>query len=124
MACTRLESAATGDIFPATVSNLRRTRWKVVETNELRWSVVSVLAAACVSMVSFALFLLFEYFGYYTDIPAFGTVTSSLAGGVVLWRRHPRTWPLVLGFYVPIMAVLLVVATIVIAGRLGYRFET
>ena len=96
----------------------------MIETNEYRWSVVSVLAAASVSIVTFAVFLLFEYFGYYSDIPAIGTVTSSLAGGIVLWRRHSRTWWIVLLFYVPVMAVLLVVGTIVIAGLFGYRFET
>ena len=96
----------------------------MIETHALRWSPFSVLAAAGVSIVSFAAFLLFEYFGYYTDIPAFGTVTSSLAGGIVLWRRHPKTWWLVLLFYVPVMAVLLVVGTVVIAARFGYRFET
>lgn len=96
----------------------------MIETNELRWSVVSVVAAASVSIVSFAVFLLFEYFGYASDIPALGTVTSSLAGATVLWRRHPKTWWIVLLFYVPVMSVLLVVGTVLIAGQFGYPFET
>ena len=96
----------------------------MIGTNEFRWSVGSVLAAVGVSIVTFAAFLLFEYFGYYSDIPGLGAITSSLTGGAVLWWRYPRTWPLVLGFYTPVVAVLLVVALIVIAGLVGYRFET
>ena len=94
------------------------------ETNQFPWSPVSVLAATGVSIVSFAVFLLFEYFGYASDIPALGTVTSSLAGATVLWRRHPKTWWMVLLFYVPAMSVLLVVGTVLIAGQFGYPFET
>jgi len=96
----------------------------VIEANELRWSLVSMLVAAGVSILSFAGFLVFEYFGYASDIPAFGTVTSSLAGAIVLWRRHPKTWWVVLLFYVPVMSVLLVVGTVLIAAQFGYPFET
>lgn len=83
-----------------------------------------MLVASGVSIVTFAVFLLFEYFGYASDIPAFGTVTSALAGGIVLWRRHPPTWWVVLLFYVPGMSVLLVVMTVLIAAQFGYPFET
>lgn len=97
----------------------------MIETNALRWSAVSVLGAVLVSILSTAVFLLLEFRGYYfTDIPAFETVTSALAGGIVLWWRHPKTWWLVLGFYVPVMAVLLVVGVVLIAAQFGYPFET
>ena len=96
----------------------------MIETHALRWSPFSVLTAAGVSVVSFAGFLFFEYLGYASDIPALGTVTSSLAGAVVLWRRHPKTWWVVLLFYVPVMSVLLVVGTVLIAAQFGYPFET
>lgn len=97
----------------------------MIETNSFRWSAVSVVAAVIVSILSAAVFLLLEFRGYYfTDIPAFETVTSALAGGAVLWWRHPKTWWLVLLFYVPVMAVLLVVGAVIVLGRLGYPFET
>lgn len=97
----------------------------MIDSNSLRWSPVSILAAVAVSILSFAILLLLEIRGYpTTDIPAFGTVTSSLAGGMVLWWRHPKTWWVVLLFYVPAMSVLLVVGAVVVLGRFGYRFET
>jgi len=83
-----------------------------------------VLAALTVSILSAVVFVLLEIRGYSTDIPAFGTVTSALAGGIVLWWRYPKTWWLVLLFYVPVMAVLLVAGVVVVAARFGYRFET
>ncbi len=97
----------------------------MIETNAYRWSAVSVLGAVAVSILSTAVFLLLEFRGYYfTGIPGLETVTSALAGGMVLWWRHPRTWWFVLLFYVPVMAVLLVVGVVVIAAQFGYRFET
>jgi hypothetical protein len=97
----------------------------VIETNPYRWSAVSVVGAVVVSILSTAVFLLLEFRGYhFTDIPAFETVTSALAGGMVLCWRHPRTWWFVLLFYVPVMAVLLVAGVVIIAAQFGYRFET
>ena len=96
----------------------------MTEPNTFPWSAVSVLAAVTVSILSAVVFVSLEFRGFDTDIPAFGTVTSSLAGGAVLWWRHPRTWWLVLLLYVPVMAVLLVVGAVIVLGRLGYPFET
>ncbi|MDO8677530.1 MAG: hypothetical protein Q7R30_03070 [Acidobacteriota bacterium] len=96
----------------------------MTEPNAFPWSGVSVLAAVTVSILSAVVFVLLDFRGYSTDIPAFGTVISALAGGAVLWRRHPRTWWLVVMFYVPVMAVLLVVGAVIVLGRLGYPFET
>ena len=88
------------------------------------WSAVSAVAAVTVSILSAVVFVLLDFRGVSTDIPAFGTVTSSLAGGAVLCWRHPRTWWLVLLLYVPVMAVLLVVGAVIVLGELGYPFET
>ena len=97
----------------------------MIDTSSLRWSPVSVLLAVTVSILSATIFLLLEFRGYtFTDIPAFETVTSSLAGGMVLSWRHPKTWWLVLLFYVPVMSVLLVVGAVIVLARFGYRLET
>lgn len=97
----------------------------MIDSSRLRWSPVSILLAVTVSILSGATFLLLEIRGYtFTDITGFETVTSSLAGGLVLWWRHPKTWWLVILFYVPVMSVLLVVGGVIVVGRFGYRFET
>ena len=98
----------------------------MIDASSRRWSPVSVMAAVTVSILSAVVFVLLEFRGYTTgpDIPFFETVTSSLAGGTVLWWRHPKTWWLVLLFYVPVMSVILVVGAVVVLGRFGYRFET
>lgn len=96
----------------------------MIETHTLRWSPVSFLAAVTVSILSAVVFVTLDFRGYSTDIPAFGAVTSSLAGGAVLWSRHPRTWWLVILLYVPVMAVLLIVGAVIVLARLGYPFET
>lgn len=96
----------------------------MIETNAYRWSAASVCAAVLVSILSMGVFLLLEFRGYTIDIPAFETVASALAGGIVLCWRHPKTWWFVLLFYVPVMAMLLVAGVVIIAAQFGYRFET
>lgn len=96
----------------------------MIETHTLRWSPISVLASVTVSILSAVVFVALDFRGYSTDIPAFGTVTSSLAGGAVLSWRHPKTWWLVLVLYVPVMSVLLVVGAVIVLAQLGYPFET
>ena len=98
----------------------------MIDTSSLRWSPFSVAAAVAVSTLSAVAFVLLELRGYATgpDIPGFGVVTSSLAGGIVLWWRHPKTWWIVLLLYVPVMVAVLLVGAVIVLARFGYRLET
>lgn len=97
----------------------------VNEIATIRYFLVAALAAAGMSAGGAAVFLFLEYQGYTTGIPGFGPVSSSVLGAIVLWRRYPAplSWLMVV-LYVPMMAVLLIVITVIVAAHLGLRFET
>jgi hypothetical protein len=85
------------------------------------WALSTTFSAAVTSVAVFAFAGVLEMLGHWPSIPGSHALVASSLGGLILWRRHPSTWWLILVLYLPVVAIGLTVGAFVIFAMLGYR---